>query len=86
MRKRIEHFPEFSVETLPATSCSPSFMNGVDRDVASYVSRSEVCSHVSKKAGVDDSRKLHGMGVIWGDYDGDGWPDLILISRSQTSF
>jgi enediyne biosynthesis protein E4 len=35
---------------------------------------------VSKKAGVDDPDKLHGMGVAWGDYDSDGWPDLYVTN------
>ena len=37
---------------------------------------------VSKKAGVGDPGKLHGMGVIWGDYDNDGWPDLFVTNDS----
>lgn len=41
---------------------------------------------VSKKAGVDDPHKLHGMGVAWGDYDGDGWPDLFVTNDSGWNF
>jgi hypothetical protein len=41
---------------------------------------------VSKKAGVNDPHKLHGMGVVWGDYDDDGWPDLFVTNDSGRNF
>ncbi len=41
---------------------------------------------VSKKARVDDPNKLKGMGVVWGDYDGDGWPDLFVTNDTGWSF
>jgi hypothetical protein len=41
---------------------------------------------VSAKAKVDDSAKQHGMGVVWGDYDGDGWPDLYVTNDSGWNY
>lgn len=41
---------------------------------------------VSEKAGVNDPYKLHGMGVAWGDYDGDGWPDLFVTNDAGWNF
>ncbi|MGA2075517.1 MAG: CRTAC1 family protein [Terriglobia bacterium] len=41
---------------------------------------------VSQKAGVNDPHKLHGMGVVWGDYDGDGWPDLFVTNDDGQNF
>ena len=35
---------------------------------------------VSERAGVRDPHKFHGMGVVWGDYYGDGWPDLFVTN------
>ncbi len=41
---------------------------------------------VSEKAGVNDPHKQHGMGVAWGDYDNDGWPDLYVTNDSGWNF
>jgi enediyne biosynthesis protein E4 len=41
---------------------------------------------VSVKAGVSDAAKLHGMGVVWGDYDNDGWPDLLVTNDSGPNY
>lgn len=35
---------------------------------------------VSAKAGVANAEKRRGMGVTWGDYDQDGWPDLFVTN------
>jgi len=41
---------------------------------------------VSVKAGVNDPHKLHGMGVVWADYDNDSWPDLFVTNDSGWNF
>jgi hypothetical protein len=41
---------------------------------------------VSQKAGVNNPDKLHGMGVTWGDYDNDGWPDLFVTNDGGQNF
>jgi enediyne biosynthesis protein E4 len=41
---------------------------------------------VSLKAGVSNSAGLHGMGVVWGDYDNDGWPDLFVANDGGANY
>ena len=41
---------------------------------------------VSSKAGVDNSEKRRGMGVTWGDYDNDGWPDLFVANDMDANY
>jgi enediyne biosynthesis protein E4 len=41
---------------------------------------------VAAKAGVDNSEKRRGMGVAWGDYDNDGWPDLFVANDMDANF
>jgi len=41
---------------------------------------------VSKKAGVDDPAGRFGLGVVWGDYDNQGWPDLLVANDTGPNF
>jgi enediyne biosynthesis protein E4 len=41
---------------------------------------------VSAKAGVDNKEKRRGMGVVWGDFDDDGWPDLFVANDMDANY
>ena len=41
---------------------------------------------VAVKVGVSNPDHLHGMGVVWGDYDGDGWPDLFVTNDGSYNY
>ncbi|MDQ1408338.1 MAG: enediyne biosynthesis protein [Acidobacteriaceae bacterium] len=41
---------------------------------------------VSVKAGVHDQIGYYGLGVMWVDYDDDGWPDLLVANDSVPNY
>ena len=41
---------------------------------------------VSAKAGVHDEIGYYGLGVMWADYDDDGWPDLLVANDSVPNY
>ena len=41
---------------------------------------------VSKKAGVTDPGTRFGLGAVWGDYDNQGWPSLLVANDSGPNF
>src|SRR5260370_210405 len=41
---------------------------------------------VSVKAGVHDDIGYYGLGGMWGDYDDDGWPDLLVANDSVPNY
>jgi enediyne biosynthesis protein E4 len=41
---------------------------------------------VSKKAGVSDPAARFGLGAVWGDYNNDGWPSLLVANDTGPNF
>jgi enediyne biosynthesis protein E4 len=60
-----------------SVQCGPWGMQG-DTDFLYHNRGDGTFEEVSKKAGVNDPDGYYGLGVTWGDYDNDGWPDLFV--------
>jgi hypothetical protein len=41
---------------------------------------------VSKKAGIDEPTPRFGLGVVWSDYDNQGWPSLLVANDTGPNF
>jgi hypothetical protein len=65
--------------------CGPWGMVG-ESDMLFHNRGDGTFEEVSKKAGVDDPDRYYGLGVVWGDYDDDGWPDLYVANDSGPNY
>jgi enediyne biosynthesis protein E4 len=65
--------------------CGPWGMQG-ETDLLFHNRGDGTFEEVSKKAGVDDPDRYYGLGVEWGDYDDDGWPDLYVANDSGPNY
>jgi enediyne biosynthesis protein E4 len=65
--------------------CGPWGMQG-ESDVLFHNRGDGTFEDVSKKARVDDPHRYYGMGVVWGDIDNDGWPDLYVANDAGPNY
>ncbi len=65
--------------------CGPWGMEG-ESDLLYHNRGDGTFEEVSKKAGVDDPAHRYGLGVVWGDYDNDGWPDLYVANDAGANY
>lgn len=69
-----------------AVQCGPWGMEG-ESDMLFHNRGDGTFEEVSKKAGVDDDKnRYYGLGVVWGDYDNDGWPDLYVANDTGPNY
>ena len=86
----IDHLPEFGNGKFcrykgVAVQCGPWGMVG-ESDFLYHNRGNGTFEEVSKKAGVSDPNGYYGLGVVWGDYDNDGWPDLFVANDSTPKY
>jgi enediyne biosynthesis protein E4 len=65
--------------------CGPWGMLG-ETDLLYHNRGDGTFEEVSQKAGVHDSNAYYGLGVVWGDYDNDGWPDLYVANDAGPNY
>jgi enediyne biosynthesis protein E4 len=65
--------------------CGPWGMQG-ESDLLFHNRGDGTFEEVSKKAGVNDPHLNYGMGVVWGDLDNDGWPDLYVADDAGPNY
>src|SRR5579863_2992427 len=65
--------------------CGPWGMQG-ESDFLFHNRGDGTFEEVSKKAGVNDPDRYYGLGVEWGDYDNDGWPDLYVANDAGPNY
>ncbi len=66
-----------------ATFCGPRGLPG-GRDMLFHNNRDGTFTDVTERAGIDPERYA-GLGVVWGDYDRDGRPDIYVANDSTPS-
>jgi hypothetical protein len=65
--------------------CGPWGLQG-ETDLLYHNRGDGTFEEVSHKAGVDNPQHYYGMGVVWSDYDNDGWPDLYVADDAGPNY
>ncbi len=65
--------------------CGPWGLEG-ESDLLYHNRGDGTFEEVSVKAGVHNQVGYYGLGVMWSDYDNDGWPDLVVANDSVPNY
>src|SRR5919197_508851 len=65
-------------------ACGPPGLRG-GKNILSKNNRDGTFRDVSKAAGILNTPGTYGLGVLVGDFDNDGWPDIYIANDSSSS-
>jgi hypothetical protein len=65
-------------------ACGPPGMNG-SKNILYHNNGDGTFTDVSEKSGILDTNGTYGLGVLTGDFDNDGWPDIFVANDSVAS-
>src|SRR5437764_782017 len=86
----LNHLPQFGSNKFCRfkgilVQCGPWGLEG-ESDFLYHNRGDGTFEEVSLKAGVHDDLGYYGLGVMWDDYDDDGWPDLLVANDSVPNY
>jgi len=76
--------PHCQYRGLPV-QCGPRGLPGAG-DALYHNNGDGTFTDVSKKAKIDDPNGYYGLGVVWTDFDDDGWPDIFVANDATPNF
>jgi enediyne biosynthesis protein E4 len=65
-------------------ACGPPGLNG-SKNLLYHNNGDGTFTDVSKSAGIHQANGTYGLGVLTGDFDNDGWPDIFVADDSTAS-
>jgi enediyne biosynthesis protein E4 len=86
----INNLPEFGRDKFcrykgVLVQCGPWGLQG-ETDLLYHNRGDGSFEEVSTRTGVHDAEGRFGLGVVWGDYDNDGWPDLFVANDAGANY
>lgn len=87
---KLDDLPQFGKGTLcqyrnVAVQCGPRGLPGAGDSL--YRNNGDgTFTDVTKQAKVDDPNGFYGLGVMWTDFDDDGWPDIFVANDATPNF
>jgi len=90
LRLDLNHLPQFGSNKFCRykgilVQCGPWGLEG-ESDFLYHNRGDGTFEEVSVKAGVHNDSGYYGLGVMWLDYDDDGWPDLLVANDSVSNY
>ena len=94
----VAHYVDLDLKDLPsfgsrktcqyhdiAVQCGPRGLKGFP-DTLYHNNGDGTFTEVAKQAGVDDSNRFFGLGVVWSDFDNDGKLDLFVANDGEPNY
>lgn len=92
----VANYIDFDLKTAPLPEAGPCLYKGIyvacgppglpgGKNILYHNNGDGTFTDVSEKAGITRAHGTYGLGVLTGDFDNDGWPDIYVANDSQPS-